>query len=360
MKKLIVLLLSIWTTVCFGASQQTSSTTAASLIDRVEIRLDETNGNTWSEGELLQYLNDGQRDIAERTSCLQATEDLSLIANTREYSITSAYVTVKAVIYVDEKMKNNTMEADTIWSSQGSPTTQERSNEQANNATYSRKFTVDAADEGIKSNTFSTEAGRKYFYILYVYPDDTTTVNIYVVGGDGSTELVDRDVSGLTQDAWNVVSGNFEEQDTGTGAYLTVRSPTGQTSGTWYVDDVYVNSGAKGLKKSSPYELGLVELIDEPKYWYDWGGKVGVFPTLDSVDAEKITVYYVTRPTDIVSTDNLTIPAIYDTALEYYMLAQARLKDLSYATHGYLMGLYASELERVRKTLNEFQLQPVE
>ena len=62
----------------------------------------------------------------------------------------------------DQKVTNGSMEADSNWASEGTPTTDEQSSTQAYSDTYSRKFTTDAADEGIESDTFTTVAGTTY------------------------------------------------------------------------------------------------------------------------------------------------------------------------------------------------------
>lgn len=212
-------------TVAFAASQQTSSTTAASIINRAEIFLDDTNNDVWTAAELLQWLNDGQRDIVLRTHCLEATEEVSLVANTIEYAISSTYSKVRAAIYVD--------------------------------------------------------ASSPPMY--------------------------------------------------------------------------------KALRRGSPYNIGNLPedwneaAEDVPVFWYDWGGMIGIYPFLASVTTETVKLYLVTRPTDITSTDNITIPAIYDTALVYYIVAQARLRDLSPGTHNYLMSTYITELERIKQDLTDFQ-----
>lgn len=57
---------------------------------------------------------------------------------------------------------NGNMEADASWSSVGSPTTQERSSEQAHTGTYSRKVVSAADNEGI-GQTINTAAGDYYW-----------------------------------------------------------------------------------------------------------------------------------------------------------------------------------------------------
>ena len=86
---------------CFAASQQTSSTLASTVITNVRSYLDESTAGYWDDDEILQWINDGTLDIIFRSKCLEEVENIDLIANTIEYSVTSNYVTVSRVLYVD-------------------------------------------------------------------------------------------------------------------------------------------------------------------------------------------------------------------------------------------------------------------
>lgn len=136
-----------------------------------------------------------------------------------------------------DSITNGTMEADANWNNHGTPATDERSSTQAYAGTYSRKFTPDAANEGTKSDTFTTVTGVFYHGELWVYPDDTTNVHVTVRKGDDSGNVFDQQFTGLTQDAWNKIVFSYEETAGGANAYVAVHSGT-ETSGDWYVDNV--------------------------------------------------------------------------------------------------------------------------
>ena len=87
---------SVW-----GASQQVSSTLASTIIDRAEVILRDADNRTWSAGQLLTWLNDATLDVVTRTMCMESTEDIDLATTTLSYSITSDFITVKAVHYTD-------------------------------------------------------------------------------------------------------------------------------------------------------------------------------------------------------------------------------------------------------------------
>ena len=133
---------------------------------------------------------------------------------------------------------NGNMEADSNWVNSHSPTTNERSTAQVHNGTYSRKFTPDAANEGIASDTFTTVAGDKLLITAWVYPDDGTTVTLRYAEGNGSTNH-QTDFTGLTENAWNQVAMQAIDASGGSSARLKINSGT-STSGDWYVDDVVV------------------------------------------------------------------------------------------------------------------------
>ena len=134
-----------------------------------------------------------------------------------------------------EFIKRGHMETSSgYWHDVGSPTVNERSSTQKYIGSYSRKFTVDAADEGIKCNPFTTVAGKQYALDCWVYPDDGTTVTIRFKQGDG-TFGTDYDVTGLTENAWNNVTNSWPDSAGGNFAEVHFTSNT-STSGTWYID----------------------------------------------------------------------------------------------------------------------------
>ncbi|KKL54812.1 hypothetical protein LCGC14_2261670 [marine sediment metagenome] len=132
---------------------------------------------------------------------------------------------------------NGDMELDGDWVNVGTPTVNERSNTQVHGDTYSRKFAVDLANEGIQSDNYRTVNGVQYTYKIWVYPDDDTQVYIRIRKGDNSGYLVDQSYAGLNQDAWNEVEIVIAETNEGLAAYLEVISGA-TVAGTWYVDDI--------------------------------------------------------------------------------------------------------------------------
>ncbi len=113
MKKLFISILFALL-ICFqvfAASQNTSSTTAATIITQVRYILNDDATNKFlDDTELLRWINDGLEDIANKTHCLETTENISLVGDTIEYAIVSTtYIDIKAVHYVDSDSKSTAL-----------------------------------------------------------------------------------------------------------------------------------------------------------------------------------------------------------------------------------------------------------
>ena len=343
----------------FAGSQQVSLTTAANLLIRARYYLNETDASFWAVAELLSWLNEGTVDIVARSHCLEIVEEKTLQLNTISYPLTEDFIVIKNVIYnsFDEKVVNGTMEADSSWSDEGTPAVNAQSIVKVYQGTYSWLFTPNAADEGMKSVVYTTVTGTTYYYSLFVYPDDETSVNVYIRKGDDSAAIVDTDVSGLTENAWNVISGSYAETAGGAGAYISVRSPTGIAAGDWYVDNVsiYTSGESRALTRGSIDGIGdLDPSLGEPQRWAQWRDDVYVYPKPDSTTAGKtIQIFMVARPTTIISTANLLTPAYYDKALTLYIVAQALKKDRRYAESNAIIAEYLAELDRFRVDFSE-------
>ena len=106
-KIFLYVLIFLWASTCFGASQQTSGTDASVIATRARYILNDptiwggAQKSIWSDVELLQWLNDGTNDIVTRTQCLEDIETKTLVANTYAYALTTNFIAIKAVIYRD-------------------------------------------------------------------------------------------------------------------------------------------------------------------------------------------------------------------------------------------------------------------
>jgi hypothetical protein len=296
---LILVLMSIWATVGFASSQGTSSTTAGTIVDRAEVWLNDSDNRFWSAGELLQWLNEGMIDIVSRSHCLEATETVFLDTNTIEYTVSSTYLTVKAVQYVDASHNS--------WAlKKGSPASV-------------------GQNTAVTIPTYWYDWGGK----VGIYPALTSLANssnTFAISGavtNGGLIRITSAVHGFTTgDTVTIaaVGGTTEANDDWT---ITVISTT--------VFDLVGSTFANA---------------------YTSGGTV--------FETETVKLYYVTRPTAIATGTAVTTPAIYDTALTMYMVAQAWLKDLKMNKYLQTMGLYNAEMNRIRQDLNQFPPQVIE
>jgi len=151
--------------------------------------------------------------------------------------------TVQDTDAISNLIVNFDMELDSNWSDYNSPTANVRSSDQKHSDTYSRKFTSDGANDGIKSDVFTSVNSAKYGLSIWVYPDDATKVGVKVRTGDDSGWAYDTE-QGLTQDAWNEIVITYSEGAAtgGAGAYLVIEDASGDT-GDWYVDDACLLRG---------------------------------------------------------------------------------------------------------------------
>ena len=118
-------------------------------------------------------------------------------------------------------------------------------------------------------------------------------------------------------------------------------------------DVIYVNSdsASKGLIRSNPRSVGHTS-VDEPAYWYEIGGMLGIFPAT-STASETATVYYLARPTDVATDESVLIPAHYENALSLFIAARAWIKDEQLAKSDRAMAEYYEEIDRFRIDYNE-------
>ncbi len=149
-----------------------------------------------------------------------------------------------------EMVNNGDMELDANWNDFGTPTQNARSDIEVFSGSFSRRFQVNAINEGIESDTVFrreqpafnrfTIVGNTYAVSLQVYPDDSTRVRVRVTSGiDGTTLVYNQAHTSLTQDAWNLIEFEYIETGQGTNATIIIESDT-EITGLWYVDDVSI------------------------------------------------------------------------------------------------------------------------
>ena len=293
-KFFIIFLICFWATFSFAASQQTSSTTASTMIDYVEARLNDSDNRMWSAGDLLTWLNEGMVDIATKTMCLETTETVFLDTNTVEYSLSSTYVTVKAVQYVDASHNLYALK-------KGSP------------ASVGQNVAVTIP-------TYWYEWGGK----IGIYPALSSLEN------SSSTKVVSG-AANNGSDAIRITTSAAHGYSTGDHVTIAGVGGTTEANGDWTITVV----------STTTFDL------DGSTFANTFSSNGTVFET------EVVHVYLITRPTAIAATATITTPAIYDNALISYIMAQAYLRDNQLNRYLQTIALYEQELSRLRQDLTE-------
>ena len=145
------------------------------------------------------------------------------------------------------------MEEDAGWSDHGSPTTNERSSEEAYANVYSRKVVADEDGDGIESSTFTSIKNDIYVCSFCIKPIDSTTIEVVHYLGDGTTtsesaetylvkgdDIYPNTVEDLSANAWTQVVTAYKDTVGGSGAYIAIRSYGASYPQTFYIDCVDV------------------------------------------------------------------------------------------------------------------------
>jgi len=134
---------------------------------------------------------------------------------------------------------NGDMELDANWASEGTPTVNERSTTQVHTLTYSRKFTVDAASEGIRQTGISLTGGHVYKATVWIYGDGSNSADMYFYSAAGGTYYKSGGANAVIYPAsWTKVEWMFLVSASAADFKFAIISGPGMTGGTWYVDDV--------------------------------------------------------------------------------------------------------------------------
>jgi len=125
---------------------------------------------------------------------------------------------------------------DANWASVGTPTTNARSSEKCSDGGYSRKFTVDAASEGIRSDNFSVTSGKCYRLTFKVFTAAKRMAVKFYRGGALAKQIT---LVAIPDSAWKEYTIFYRETTTASNAYIQFDSDT-VTSGTYYIDQVSI------------------------------------------------------------------------------------------------------------------------
>lgn len=128
-----------------------------------------------------------------------------------------------------------------------------------------------------------------------------------------------------------------------------------------FVKGVIYQSGAttyKALKKGKILDVGNVT-GEEPASYYEFNGKVGIYPLADSdnttVTGNTIYILTTTLPSTLTGTSSIPTPASFDRAILFYVASQATLKDQQQDRSAWYFNQYASEIDRFRVDNLDFE-----
>jgi hypothetical protein len=140
------------------------------------------------------------------------------------------------------------MELDSGWADVGTPVFNVRDSS-AHSGLWSRHFLVNAANEGIRSDTFTTETGA-HKIIFWFWCASNSGVYLRVGKGDGIGYALDIQFGGWPTGQWNEIEYWFDQPVAGSSAYVQLYSGH-YTSGDWYIDDVQLKYCGEPSSSSS-------------------------------------------------------------------------------------------------------------
>lgn len=327
--------LLLFVTSVFAGSQQTSSTAASTIIIRARYHLNEASASFWSDTELLAWVNQGIVDIGARTLCLESSESVALIANTYEYTVAGTYIDLTTVVYNDASGRKKGLL---------------RKNPQSIGNIRDVGEPVFWYEWAGKVGVYPmppliTSAGLAIGSTITAV---STTAFAYVINGTVYTK---------TAVATGTAPGNDIIPQSKFGAVALDVGIDGT------IDSIEAYQNAAGYTSAALAATGLPPVADEHiRLGYVTATKSDGAFTFGTTalnvanstvaytsSAPTLTVYFVSRPTEIASTDSVLTPAIYDRALTLYVAAQAQLKEGQYGKSARLMSEYLAEIDRFRK-----------
>ena len=142
-----------------------------------------------------------------------------------------------------ELILNGNMELTSSWYDYGTLLINQRSTEQKNEGTYSRKIVASGEDAGIRSNSFQVENGEKYTVHLWIFPIDQASIKIKIRNGNDTGFIYDQKRTGLNLNEWNKISFEVIQSASGDKAYISIHATE---AGTWFIDSVSIKKSGSG------------------------------------------------------------------------------------------------------------------
>lgn len=210
----------------------------------------------------------GTQFIAEAKNAYSQTRLIPFIA-----SISDAYVLEMGLNYfrvfkdgaqlqTQELVRNGKMEDDDYWDDWNSPTTNERSEDQAHSGKYSRKIVASGANEGIyQVNYMNIPSGATLTGIVYVYPSVTSVT----VRCSTSSDTIVNTTYTVVANQWNRIDFSGTTTDRSYNFTINLRAAG---AGTFYFDDVSVTKDdicemETNFEKGGLSQIDFAQSIDE-------------------------------------------------------------------------------------------------
>jgi len=344
MKRVLSLFIAIWLTIgiAFAGNQTTSSTLASAMVDQARKYLNDptTYGGTqygiWSDAEMLQWVNDGTMDIVARSHCLEDVEFETLVESQTNYALSDPFIVVKYVVYNNAKALR-----------EGSLAGYEES------LGHAVSQDVDAEGQPVYWTTWENN--------VIVYPAPNATVVT-----PGTEKVTDGDFTESTDWTWGAGwahDATADEADA-TASSADLEQGVSAVAGETYLLTYKVKNfaggsvlpivgGTSGTSRTAndTYSEYIVA-ADTTNLKFDATAFTGSIDDVSVKQAANIAVYVVDKPTVVASGAAVLVPAQYDKALVYYIVAQAWAKDNRMDLAGSFLTLYQQELDRFRGDFN--------
>lgn len=126
---------------------------------------------------------------------------------------------------------------------------------------------------------------------------------------------------------------------------------------------LFSNDGVlKGLLRGNLQSVGHNPESGIPAFWVESEGNLIIYPRPETpyITNCHLEVYVIQKTDDVVLTEAVLVPAIYDDALLFYMIGSALYKDKKFQSAGLFMARCEMEVEKYRMDFAMLQKEPRE
>lgn len=162
----------------------------------------------------------------------------------------------------------------------------------------------------------------------------------------------DTEIRAWINDAVSDISTITEcQEDSQRFTLSTGTSEYTMTASYMYVKDVVYQTGTtafRTLMQGKLGDVGNIQQADEPKYWYELDGKIGIYPLKDTKDAtisgDTIYVVFIPFTATLSGGSSIPTPAMFDQAILYFVAKRAFAKFGKAEQSAFYDQLYTREL----------------